>query len=61
MGTNEITGAKLQTKLPTKEYFEGWDRIFGKKDKQDDTQTSDSGTQGSKHEEGKDGLPGCTC
>lgn len=26
---NPHTGAKEQTKLPTDEYREGWDRIFG--------------------------------
>lgn len=29
--TNEITGARLVTKVPTDEYIEGWERIFGKK------------------------------
>lgn len=29
--TNEITGSRLTTKPPTKEYEDGWDRIFGKK------------------------------
>ena len=29
--TNEHTGARLTTKPPTKEYEEGWDRIFGTK------------------------------
>lgn len=29
--TNEHTGGRLVSKPPTKEYEEGWDRIFGKK------------------------------
>lgn len=27
---NDITGDKLQSKLTTKEYRDGWDAIFGK-------------------------------
>ena len=27
---NEITGDKIQTKPTTKEYEDGWERIFGK-------------------------------
>jgi hypothetical protein len=29
---NPITGDKLQSKPATKEYRDGWDAIFGKKD-----------------------------
>jgi len=31
MSTNDITGARLVTKPNTKEYEEGYDRIFSKK------------------------------
>jgi len=34
MSTNDITGANLVSKPNTKEYEEGYDRIFGKKNKQ---------------------------
>ena len=34
MSTNDITGARLVSKNNTKEYDEGYDRIFGKKNKQ---------------------------
>lgn len=30
---NDITGDKLQSKVNTKQYEDGYDRIFGKKDK----------------------------
>lgn len=33
MSYNDITGAKLQTKAATENFRDGWDRIFGKKDK----------------------------
>ena len=28
---NDVTGDALRSKAPTKEYADGWDRIFGKK------------------------------
>jgi hypothetical protein len=28
---NDITGDALRTRGPSKEYLDGWDRIFGKK------------------------------
>lgn len=28
---NAITGDKIQSKVPSKEYKEGWERIYGKK------------------------------
>jgi hypothetical protein len=28
---NDVTGDALRTKAPTKEYADGWDRIFGNK------------------------------
>jgi len=31
--TNEHTGARLITKVPTDEYRDGWDRVFGTKEK----------------------------
>lgn len=31
--TNEITGDSIQTKTNTEQYRDGWDRIFGKKNK----------------------------
>ena len=30
MATNDITGARLVSKVPDKEYLDGWDRIFNK-------------------------------
>lgn len=33
MSKNDITGDTIKTKAPSKEYDEGWERIFGKKDK----------------------------
>lgn len=33
MSTNDITGDKLQTKTTTDAYRDGWEKIFGKKDK----------------------------
>ena len=32
MSRNDITGDAIKTKAPSKEYDEGWDRIFGNKD-----------------------------
>lgn len=32
MSTNEHTGQKQQTKVPSKEYQENWEKIFGKKE-----------------------------
>ena len=26
---NDVTGDKIQSKIPSKEYKEGWDRIYG--------------------------------
>jgi hypothetical protein len=34
--TNDVTGAPLVTKAATKQYQEGWDRIFGSKNKKDE-------------------------
>ena len=31
MSINNITGDKIQTKPSTKEFEEGWERVFGKK------------------------------
>jgi len=31
---NDITGDSIQTKTSTKSYEDGWDRIFGKKEKE---------------------------
>ncbi len=39
MSTNPHTGQKQQTKVPTKEYRDNWDLIFGKK-KKDESNTS---------------------
>ena len=33
MSTNDITGDKLQSKTTTDAYRDGWEVIFGKKDK----------------------------
>lgn len=32
--TNDITGDSIQTKTNNQQYRDGWDRIFGKKTKQ---------------------------
>ncbi len=32
MGTNEHTGARLVSRVSDKDYLDGWDRIFGKKE-----------------------------
>lgn len=32
---NEHTGDKIKSKVPTKQYRDNWDVIFGKKDKKD--------------------------
>lgn len=33
MASNPITGDALRTRMPSKEYSDGWDAIFGKKEK----------------------------
>lgn len=35
MGKNDITGDNLTSKAPNKAYDDGWDRIFGKKKKEE--------------------------
>lgn len=34
--TNDVTGDRIKSKGNTKEYKDNWDRIFGKKDKDED-------------------------
>ena len=34
---NDITGDEIRTKVNSDAYRENWDRIFGKKKKEDDT------------------------
>lgn len=34
MSTNDVTGDALRTRAPSKAYDDGYDRIFGKKEKQ---------------------------
>ena len=41
---NDITGDALVTKVPSRSYDEGWERIFGKKNK-DAEQTEQQGEE----------------
>ena len=41
---NDITGDALVTKVPSRSYDEGWERIFGKK-KKDAEQTEQQGEE----------------
>jgi len=38
---NDVTGDSLTTKAPNKKYDEGWERIFGKKNKENIETVSD--------------------
>jgi|11BtaG_2_1085332.scaffolds.fasta_scaffold02086_21 hypothetical protein len=40
--TNPTTGDALRSRAPTKKYDDGWDRIFGKKDKPKSDKKDDS-------------------
>lgn len=44
---NEVTGDALRSKGPSKKYDEGWDRIFGKKNK-DKYTNNENQAQGNK-------------
>ena len=39
---NDITGDPLVSKSPTESYRDGWDRIFGKKNKEEKEKNEDS-------------------
>lgn len=42
---NDITGDSLKTKQPTKQYDEGWDRIFKKEENQEEKKDEPSELQ----------------
>lgn len=45
---NDVTGDSIQSKIPSKEYSDNWDRIFGKKEnkeKENDDTLSDRDSQ----------------
>jgi len=40
---NDVTNAYMRSKVPTDEYREGWDHIFGDKPKSDKPETDRNG------------------